>query len=659
MPTIQEIRAQYPQYADMSDKQLSDAMYSKFYSDMPRAKFDSLLTTKMPSAPAKSKAEQATDYIGQMIGNIPKSATEFGAGVTQAVTHPAETLAGLRDVIGGAQLKLLYPMMKNLGFKSTPEQEQNAKDMIAKADAVGGAYKAKYGSVDKAIETLKNDPVGFAADASMLLGGAGAVVKGASGAAKAAGAAKTAAGLAKTGAGLTTAAEVIDPMRAITAPVGAIYRGGNKLAQHFGNVIDPKRAALVRATGGQGEEIVNALAQQQQAYPGVTAGEIAARQGNVGLAGLEAAVERTTPQTMQAFESARQARDIERSKRLGEVAMTEQDRAMLAEARKARGEMLYGPVREGLYGPGDVSATIAAIDDEIKLAAKNAPLRNALNRLRNNLHDLSTVPAAPETEGRVLSSVLDELKGERGISGFNPGSHERAVLSKLKEQLVKDIPGMEAAETGYREASRPINRADVGKMLQEKLLGGKRPQTGTPISGQFQPGQYLGAMTDEEKLITQATGDQFYKNLRELFKNDPEGLKKLYDLRDDLQSQLNYIKAKSVGGKGGTKVPAEQAHTIPFLNRYATAANFVVKRTQGKLNQAAAMDLAFKMLDPQSFSEELKIALEKQARIDAKAAKITKAGREAAKALESPAGIATVKMQNALQEQENQNALAK
>src|SRR5690606_14383485 len=40
MPTIAEIRKKYPQYEDMSDRQLADSLYRKFYSDMPRAEFD-------------------------------------------------------------------------------------------------------------------------------------------------------------------------------------------------------------------------------------------------------------------------------------------------------------------------------------------------------------------------------------------------------------------------------------------------------------------------------------------------------------------------------------------------------------------------------------------------------------------------------------------
>ena len=39
MPTIAEVRQQYPQYDDLSDAQLADALHSKFYRDMPKADF--------------------------------------------------------------------------------------------------------------------------------------------------------------------------------------------------------------------------------------------------------------------------------------------------------------------------------------------------------------------------------------------------------------------------------------------------------------------------------------------------------------------------------------------------------------------------------------------------------------------------------------------
>jgi hypothetical protein len=40
MPTLSEIRKNYPQYNDLSDEQLTDSLYKKYYSDIPRAQFD-------------------------------------------------------------------------------------------------------------------------------------------------------------------------------------------------------------------------------------------------------------------------------------------------------------------------------------------------------------------------------------------------------------------------------------------------------------------------------------------------------------------------------------------------------------------------------------------------------------------------------------------
>ena len=39
MLNIQEVRAKYPQYEDLSDKQLLDSLHGKYYSDMPIEEF--------------------------------------------------------------------------------------------------------------------------------------------------------------------------------------------------------------------------------------------------------------------------------------------------------------------------------------------------------------------------------------------------------------------------------------------------------------------------------------------------------------------------------------------------------------------------------------------------------------------------------------------
>lgn len=49
MPTLSEIRQQYPQYNDLSDRELADGIYRKFYSDLPRDQFDAKIGFQQPS----------------------------------------------------------------------------------------------------------------------------------------------------------------------------------------------------------------------------------------------------------------------------------------------------------------------------------------------------------------------------------------------------------------------------------------------------------------------------------------------------------------------------------------------------------------------------------------------------------------------------------
>lgn len=73
MPTMQDVRAKYPQYEDMDDASLADALHRKFYADMPRAEFDARLGLS-PSEPSQPR-------FGEMGMNATAGANEaiYGA----------------------------------------------------------------------------------------------------------------------------------------------------------------------------------------------------------------------------------------------------------------------------------------------------------------------------------------------------------------------------------------------------------------------------------------------------------------------------------------------------------------------------------------------------------------------------------------------------
>ena len=91
MPTLAEVREQYPQYNDMSDAQLATALHSKFYSDMPRSDFNEKIGLKSIG-------------LGEAVGNLwekpPPGPSLIGMakGLWEGVTLPRDVYQGKVDV---------------------------------------------------------------------------------------------------------------------------------------------------------------------------------------------------------------------------------------------------------------------------------------------------------------------------------------------------------------------------------------------------------------------------------------------------------------------------------------------------------------------------------------------------------------------------------
>lgn len=69
MASLQEIRKAHPEYKDLSDKELADGMYRKYYSDMPRDEFYKKLNFTPPEQPGFVE-EVATDAMQGLPGRF-------------------------------------------------------------------------------------------------------------------------------------------------------------------------------------------------------------------------------------------------------------------------------------------------------------------------------------------------------------------------------------------------------------------------------------------------------------------------------------------------------------------------------------------------------------------------------------------------------------
>ncbi len=150
MATLAEIRAQYPQYADMPDAALADALHKKFYADMPRAEFDAKIgLTAAPTAatarPADAIPQQrvespvwaaARPYVEPVV----TTGAMLGGAALGSLGGPAGTLMGGAGgyAAGEAALRVADQAAGNAPAMTAGEGVQaGAKDLL-----MGAIYEA-------------------------------------------------------------------------------------------------------------------------------------------------------------------------------------------------------------------------------------------------------------------------------------------------------------------------------------------------------------------------------------------------------------------------------------------------------------------------------------------------------------------------------------
>lgn len=211
MPTISEVRQQFPQYSDMSDAALADALHQKFYPDMPKPEFDQ----KIGLQPEPDKYQSAAR---KEIDDLNAKGIDTGASVA-------------RQFLQGASFNSADEILAGL---STP-LEMIRQSTFNPAEA----YRFAKAREDTILEDArkKNGGLGTVAE----LGGGFATGSGLARAGLSAGAGLT----AQSGLGARTAASAIDGLG-----FGAVAGGleGNSLEERGKNAL--MGGALGGALGG-------------------------------------------------------------------------------------------------------------------------------------------------------------------------------------------------------------------------------------------------------------------------------------------------------------------------------------------------------------------------------------------------------------------------
>ena len=546
----------------------------------------------------------------EAVSNIPESGMQMLKGLYTAVTRPRETLEQLGEVLTGAYARFIPQE-----WMARPDK---AQEFIEKANAVGGVYRDRYGSVEALKNTIATDPVGFAADVSTITGVGAAAAPG------------------RAGQVLGTVSRVTDPTRVIAAPVAAAGRAGINALER--TAIGGKANVLLEAAEGRAPEIINALRQQPEIVPGAmpTAGEAAAPVGATRFSALQESAEKILP---SAYMARRQAQDAARAASIREVGGTEAQLTSARMARAAEANLLYG----------QAGAKAVAEDATLKALQSRPSVKKAFDRAK----DLAAEEGASfgasgsytAADMHYVKMALDDLVQNPATYGI--GKVEASKIAGTRKEFISwlegQVPEYGTARSAFQARSKPINQMEVGQYLESKLTSALQGEE------KLRPAAFAGAVEAAPQTIQRAAaGAPRYEKLSDVL--TPDQVNIVENIRKDLARQAKYREqaraARPAGPSAetaGTQLLVEAAGgvTMPtLLNRVTTVANAILKRLAGKIDRKLAIEIATDMLQPETAALALEAAQRRAGAVQGATGAIRATGAAAQRAA-APAAVVT------------------
>jgi len=637
-----------------------------------------------------------SDVPADIRQNLPRSAAQFYGGVIEAITSPVQTAQNLADLAAGglragARRVLPTGVFEAIDRLDNPATTQRISEL---ASAVGGEYARNYGSVEGLRNKVAEDPVGFLADVSTLLGG-GAMAAGRAGATGTAGV-------------LRTAEAVTNPLTPIIAPIALAGRGAGTVVERGYRATDPEAAAYIEAAAGRGPQIVEALrSPQAEIVPGSRPlpSQIVAPTGSAEFTAFARSGERVLP-SEAAARAAEQARARLSAMREVSGAPAQEARARLAAApdvtptgvMPARGGALEAAqeARTAQTGPlftraeRDVLPTDTTIESLLSRPSMEQAVQRAARIAAEENRPFSMRPPEPPTpsapsglldaEGRPVPapptppappaaySVQDLQYVKRGIDDLiadnasGLGKAERNAIINTRKELIRWIDSRSDAYRTAREtfqaASGPIDQMRVARVLENRLT---QPVTGEATRGAM----FASGIQEAPTTIRRATGEARFSQLSDVL--TPDQMRVVDGIRRDIarEEQANKLARQARTGVPNIEAVVTEATGAPrlnFLNRVATIANTIMSKLEGKINQELAIKIATDLMDPQATANALERAMRREMNQGRAVAAARAPFEVTAEALRNPALRIIPQLTNAMAPDENAynyNAMAR
>lgn len=623
--------------------------------DAPKKSKDENVFDQFDAPAAEAQDRTVMQYLGETAGNIIPSAAEMGIGMYEAVTSPVQTAKGLTYAAYGGARNLAEAVLPEAAFEAlkSVENPETAQEAVNIANAIGGIYKDRYGSVNQLLDTIRTDPVGAAADLSIVLsGGAGAATK-----------------LPTVSRGLQTAARVADPIGYLA---GKTVETGGRLAAGGVNRLATSAQGrfLNELSGGLGPELVTA-ARTAPRYPGVTP-TFAEATTEVPVPSVQAFGEKAAdiPVANVEAEKGLRAKQSKMLEDLKTISKTPKERADMETAREAAAKADYGKAfgktvvdDDTLRGLFQTPAMRLAVDRAAKVAAERGEKFSlGTSKPQQVLTDPFTgeKTTIPATNAEFLVDNLHRVKTALDAILENPkdygiGADEARAIKDTRRKFIgwleDKVPEYREARQNYAKASKEIARADWGEYAVQKLtsaMSENAPLRARNFANAVRESLGPNAPASLKRAVG---GGSRYQELTQLLNKDE------MKIVNDAMAQLGREEvASGMASRGAGAAPKledlSKTEKIQLLDRFWTAAQFIYGKVAGRLSEAKKAKLALAMLNADTMADLMDAAVKQQQRAEIVSGPLRAAGTAARGVIQSPVGTAGARLQT----EENRNA---
>ena len=454
MATIAEIREKYPQYSDLSDKQLADALHSKFYSDLPKEEFYSKIGLKVETKKAEDKKEESWFERVTRKSMTPSDSGGFVAGLAKGYTDPFEGIVQLAAKAGSA---LGVPGAEKVAADVTQRQQQYEQSREGQGfdvgRLVGGVTNPLFYTRAFTPAAAATAPMRTAAQTGGLAGATQPVVsdqdfwlsK----------AFQTGVGAA-AGPALMGAADVVGTVG--KAVGGLTERGLERGMQQF----------VQRAAGPNREEVIQALRNAPELVPGAkpTAAEALANVPSAAeLVGAQAKLSRQEG-LVGTFAQRTADQQAARVRAIQGIAGTPEERAALAATR----DVVTGEMRETALAQADIAKTVLGEIDKQqnkKVSGIVAQWKSLLPPLQQTSPEMRV---STEELRKASASLADNLKKAQ-LDSLQQSGVFPVLASDITNSIDKALKGTTSDVS--RDVLLAIKRTIESKADENGIIGSR------------------------------------------------------------------------------------------------------------------------------------------------------------------------------------------